>query len=322
MAARLLVCVPLDKDALYKLKSEPVLIQFVLRELNFVALEYSLRKMMFKSLKKCFVYITDCALTPSLSRISLRISLSARSNVYVRGRCCPLPVFSPPNVEKTCLQGWISSSICRCHCQTSLMKSSSRNTTSVSCCSTHSLFSHTPFPPYAAHSRSQVSPLLCPVWFMRSLLSTGQGLIFTSRMFARLSFIDGEVTPRWRLFSGWVVFRDQILITNEHVNIFFTFDYLLFDEWIHGKGQLLRIMFPCLMMWKHSFIESCSATQQQLITHFRPQIWVSELQLQLSFMGWVFSHVALEEKFRLILRETWMCVQHFMEIHIQHTHIQ
>lgn len=182
--------------------------------------------------------------------------------------------------------------------------------------------SHTPFPPYAAHSSSQVSPLLGPVWFMRSLLSTGQGLIFTSRMFARLSFIDGEVTPRWRLFSGWVVFRDQILITNEHVNIFFTFDYLLFDEWIHGKGQLLRIMFPCLMMWKHSFIESCSATQQQLITHFRPQIWVSELQLQLSFMGWVFSHVALEEKFRLILRETWMCVQHFMEIHIQHTHIQ
>lgn len=163
MAARLLVCVPLDKDALYKLKSEPVLIQFVLRELNFVALEYSLRKMMFKSLKKCFVYITDCALTPSLSRISLRISLSARSNVYVRGRCCPLPVFSPPNVEKTCLQGWISSSICRCHCQTSLMKSSSRNTTSVSCCSTHSLFSHTPFPPYAAHSSSQVSPLLGPV---------------------------------------------------------------------------------------------------------------------------------------------------------------
>lgn len=138
-----LVCVPLDKDALYKLKSEPVLIQFVLRELNFVALEYSLRKMMFKSLKKCFVYITDCALTPSLSWISLRISLSARSNVYVRGRCCPLPVFSSPNVEKTCLQGWISSSICRCHCQTSLMKSSSRNTTSVSCCSTHSLFSHT-----------------------------------------------------------------------------------------------------------------------------------------------------------------------------------
>lgn len=65
-----------------------------------------------------------------------------------------------------------------------------------------------------AGCRSSVAPSPSLVWFMSSLLSVGQSLIFTSRMLTRLSFIDNVVTGWWRFCCSFFFFYDQILATN------------------------------------------------------------------------------------------------------------
>lgn len=57
-----------------------------------------------------------------------------------------------------------------------------------------------------AGCRSSVAPSPSLVWFMSSLLSVGQSLIFTSRMLTRLSFIDNVVMGWWRFCCSFFFF--------------------------------------------------------------------------------------------------------------------
>lgn len=109
------------------------------------------------------------------------------------------------------LTGWISSSICCCHCQASLMKSSSQNTASVRGCRAHSLFAVTLLPPYSrlvgiALSLPGIHEVITLYWSVFDL--------HLKDVFTHLGFIDNLVTTYGRLYLGWVVCDDQILITN------------------------------------------------------------------------------------------------------------
>lgn len=122
--------------------------------------------------------------------------------------------------------GWISS-ICRCHRQTSVMKSSSQNIASVRGRSTHSLLSHTPFLP---HNRLELTSQPAMIHGVITLCTSGFEL--HPRMFAHSSFIVSEVTTRRRLISGWTVCDDQMLITKQRLKVFSAFD-CWFDWWIN-----------------------------------------------------------------------------------------